>query len=209
MAPSKIHVLAPGAAPAYFDIAARRTDTPRAGRVKVLFVGGDFQRKGGPLLIESMGDLLTEQCELHVVTSQRLEPRPNVFVHNGLAPNSRDLLRLFAEADVFVLPSNAECLALVLMEATAAGLPVITTDVGALGEAVVPGSSGVIIQPGDGASLRQALTMLVKDSARRQAMGRAGHALAMEKFNAQRNNRALLDLVVEHATSVRTGRRAA
>jgi glycosyltransferase involved in cell wall biosynthesis len=132
-----------------------------------------------------------------------------VVVHNGLAPNSPELLRLFSEADLFVLPSYAECLAVVLMEATAAGLPIITTDVGALGEAVEPRTSGLVIPAGNGGALRSALETLLRDSALRQQMGRAGHALARRKFDAHRNNRALLDLVVEHATTLTALRRAA
>jgi glycosyltransferase involved in cell wall biosynthesis len=206
--PAKIHVLAPGAAPAYFEIGERRAPS-EAEKLKVLFVGGDFERKGGPLLLDAMGGLLTQRCELHLVTSGSVPPRTNVVVHNGLAPNSPELLRLFSEADLFVLPSYAECLAVVLMEATAAGLPIITTDVGALGEAVEPRTSGLVIPAGNGGALRSALETLLRDSALRQQMGRAGHALARRKFDAHRNNRALLDLVVEHATTLTALRRAA
>jgi glycosyltransferase involved in cell wall biosynthesis len=207
---ARIHVLAPGAAPAYFRIGERRQPaTAPNQRVKVLFVGGDFERKGGPLLLDSIGDLLRDRCELHLVTSKTMEPQPHVYVHSGVTANSPELLRLFAKADLFVLPSYAECLAVVLMEASAAGLPIITTDVGALGEAVQPGQSGLIMQAGNGAALRQSLELLVNNSALREQMGRAGFALAQRKFDAQRNNRALLDLVVEHATPLKALRRAA
>jgi glycosyltransferase involved in cell wall biosynthesis len=206
----KIHVLAPGAAAAYFRIGARRqAATERSGRVKVLFVGGDFDRKGGPLLLEAMRDLLNTQSELHLVTAHQVEPRPNVYVHQGLTANSRELSRLFSEADLFVLPSYAECLAVVLMEASAAGLPIITTNVGALGEAVEHGRSGFTIAAGDVRALHHSIKLLAGNSALRQRMGRAGFALAQRKFDAQRNNQALLDLVVGHATTSRSIRRAA
>src|SRR5207249_9262504 len=117
---------------------------------------------------------LGQHVELHVVTGSAIEPRPNVHVHTGLAPNGPDLLRLFSEADLFVLPSHAECLAVVLMEATAAGLPIITTDVGALGEAVEPRNSGLVIPASNGVALRSALETLVHDRELRQQMGRAG-----------------------------------
>jgi glycosyltransferase involved in cell wall biosynthesis len=85
---------------------------------------------------------------------------------------------LFATADLFVLPSHADCLAMVLMEATAAGLPVVTTDVGALAEAVRDGESGLLIPPEDGRALQQALA---------------------KKFDARRNDGALFDLVMDVA----------
>lgn len=201
--PARVRVIAPGAARAYFQIGERRPDHAATGDaarpVRLLFVGGDFHRKGGPLLLECMRGSLADHCELHIVTQQAVAPQRNVHVYTGLEANSPQLLRLFAEADLFVLPSLGECLAIVLMEATASGLPVITTSVGALGEAVNSGESGLLVRPGDVAALRRAIEMLVDDPPLRQRMGRAGHALARQTFDADRNGRALLDLVVEAA----------
>src|SRR5712691_2548333 len=98
-------------------------------------------------------------------------------MHPGLTANSPELVRLFGEADMFVLPSHAECLAVVLMEATAAGLPVITTRVGGLAEAVQPGRSGFLMHAGDGSALRSALETLAADAGLRERMGRAGYEL--------------------------------
>jgi glycosyltransferase involved in cell wall biosynthesis len=205
----RISVLAPGAAPAYFEIGGRRQTHAPDQLVRVLFVGGDFVRKGGEQLLEAFGrGEFAQRAELHLVTNHPLDARPNVFVHRGLGPNSSELLRLFEQADVFVLPSFAECLAVVLMEATAAALPVITTDVGALAEAVEPGRSGLVIAAGDTHALRASLETLIGDAPGRQRMGQAGHALAQRKFHSLRNNHALLDLVVEAAES-QTTRRAA
>jgi glycosyltransferase involved in cell wall biosynthesis len=218
----RIRVIAPGAAPAYFEIGHRRhasgdaamdVAAPRSARddnlIRLLFVGGDFRRKGGHLLLEALRGPLSERCELHIVTRERVAPQPNVHVHHGLGPNSPELLRLFAESDVFVLPSLGECLAVVLMEATAAGLPVITTRVGALAEAVRPGESGLLVPTGDPGALREALVALVDDSSIRRRMGRAGLALADAKFDAARNNQAILDLLVEVACVRDNERRAA
>jgi glycosyltransferase involved in cell wall biosynthesis len=206
----KINVLAPGAAQAYFDIGERR-QAPRAeAPVRILFVGGDFLRKGGQHLLDAFTlDSFARPAELHLVTNHPVALRENVVVHRGLQPNSAELLRLFETADVFVLPSFAECLAVVLMEATAAGLPVITTDVGALAEAVQPGTSGLLVRPGGTGGLRRALDTLIGDAELRLRMGRAGHALAQRKFESQRNNHALLDLVVQAAASKSMARRAA
>jgi glycosyltransferase involved in cell wall biosynthesis len=204
--PARIVVLAPGAAPAYFELGQHRMqggEHPVASPVRLLFVGGDFERKGGTVLLEALGGELGERCELHVVTQAPVEPRPNVHVHRGLAPNSAELRRLFAEADVFVLPSRGECLAIALMEATAAGLPVVTTAIGALPEAVLPDVSGLVVPADDAAALRAAVAVLVADPARRVRMGRAGHRLAHARFNAQRNNRYLLGLLAESGSTDR------
>jgi glycosyltransferase involved in cell wall biosynthesis len=205
---ARTHVIAPGAAPEFFDLGDQRLCRSAAsaaleGRtpdgedrlVRLLFVGADFERKGGPLLLECMRQGLAERCELHVVTKTDVAPQPNVYVHRGIRPNSAQLYDLFAQADVFVLPSYAECLAIVLMEATAAGLPVVTTGVGALREAVVEGESGMVIPAGDVRALWHALTTLAGDRLLRRRMSVAGLTLARQKFDARRNNRALLDVV--------------
>jgi glycosyltransferase involved in cell wall biosynthesis len=119
------------------------------------------------------------------------------------------MLRHFEQADLFVLPSLGECLAVVLMEATAAGLPVVTTDVGALGEAVRPAETGLVVPPSDVRALREALSTLLNDPTRRRSMGRAGHDLARQRFDARANNHSLLDLVAEHVRrGARPGRAA-
>jgi glycosyltransferase involved in cell wall biosynthesis len=209
----RIRVHAPGAAGEFFDIGRARlgaADATQRGRpVRLLFVGGDFERKGGPALLECVRGALANRCELHLVTNARVQAQPGVFVHKNLGPNSAALRQLYAEADVFVLPTNADCLAVVLMEATAAALPVITTNVGALPEAVRPGESGLLIPAGDTAALASALSSLVDDAQQRRRLGRAAHALAVEKFDAHRNNRALLDLVLDLTQARNDSRRAA
>ena len=143
------------------------------------------------------------------MTRDPVPQTPGVTVHHGVGPNSPELLRLFERADLFVLPSLGECLAVVLMEATAAGLPVVTTSVGALGEAVRPGESGLLVSPKDVRALAAALSTLVHDPARRRSMGRAGHDLARQRFDARANNHSLLDLVAEHVRrGARPGRAA-
>jgi glycosyltransferase involved in cell wall biosynthesis len=209
----RVRVLAPGAAAQYFDIGRARLAGQASANderpVRILFVGGDFKRKGGPELLECMREDFGRPCELHVVTQSDVPPQASVVVHRGLTPNSPELLRLFATADLFVLPTHAECLAVVLMEATAAALPVITTRVGALDEAVVDRKSGLVVTPGNRVELRAALQSLVGDADRRRAMSHAAFDRARDKFDAQHNNRLLLDLVAEMAESRSEPRRAA
>ena len=210
----RIRVLAPGAGDGFFALGQRRLEQQPiearpGGPVRILFVGGDWTRKGGQVLLEALAGLPSGSWHLDVVTREHVPAAPGVTVHHGVGPNSPELLRLFADADLFVLPSLGECLAVVLMEATAASLPVITTDVGALAEAVRPSETGLIVPPKDVSALRQALDALLHDPARRRAMGRAGHALARTLFDARANNHALLDLVAEHVRlGARPGRAA-
>jgi glycosyltransferase involved in cell wall biosynthesis len=193
----RITVVAPGAAQLYFRIGeARRPSTDSSRPVRLLFVGGDFARKGGYELLEAVTDARTARpFELHIVTRDAVAPIPRVFVHNGVRPNSTELFKFFREADVFVLPSHGECLSVALMEASAARLPLISTPVGALGEAAIHGQTALVVPPGDAGSLRGAIEALVDDEALRWRLGDGAHALARVKFDADRNNEVLLDLL--------------
>jgi glycosyltransferase involved in cell wall biosynthesis len=88
----------------------------------------------------------------------------------------------FAAADVFVLPSYSEGLSNALMEAVAAGLPVIAARVGALPECVAHGENGFLIEPGDSESLGKHLAELANDPGLRLRMGKASRALCEKKF---------------------------
>lgn len=197
----RIHVIAPGAAHAYFRIGeARRPSGDPDRPVRLLFVGGDFARKGGPELVQAFRAVQArEKCELHIVTRDDVSPAPNVFVHR-VRPNTAELFQLFRDADVFVLPSYGECLSVALMEAAAAGLPIVSTAVGALDEAAVHGRNALVVRPGDTGSLGAALGLLVEDRALRERLGRESHVLAKAKFDADRNNGRILDLVATLAT---------
>lgn len=191
----RIVVIAPGASAGYFAIGGRRSPTDPGRPVRLLFVGGDFVRKGGLRLLDAVRAARTRRAfELHVVTRDAVPPTPGVVVHHGVGPNSPELLALFAGSDVFVLPTLGECLSVALMEAAAAGLPIIATDVGALSEAAVDGRSALVVPPGEPVSLRIAIERLVDDVSIRARLGRGAHALARAKFDADRNNRAILEL---------------
>ncbi|HZQ37620.1 MAG TPA: glycosyltransferase family 4 protein, partial [Dehalococcoidia bacterium] len=161
----------------------------------LLFVGGDFARKGGPLLLEAMRRGLARHCDLDVVTAAPVPAAPATTVHTGLGPNDPRLLALYRDADVFVLPTFADCLAVVLAEAMAAALPIVTTRVAAQPEAVRDGESGLIVPPGDGDALGAAIQRLVDDPELRRRFGRSGRAIAEQRFDAHRNADRLLDVV--------------
>jgi glycosyltransferase involved in cell wall biosynthesis len=77
----------------------------------------------------------------------------------------------------------------------AAGLPVVSTRVGALSEVVQDGVTGLLISPGDGDALARALTTLVEDPHLRRSMGARGAQRAAERFDALANGRRLLALL--------------
>jgi starch synthase len=90
------------------------------------------------------------------------------------------LLREMSEADVFVFPSLFEGFALVILEAMAAGLPVITTPNTAGPDLIEDGKEGLIVPAGDVEALRTAMESLLNNPERARAMGRAAHEKAKE-----------------------------
>jgi glycosyltransferase involved in cell wall biosynthesis len=166
------------------------------GKLRLLFVGGDFRRKGGDLLLDVFRHRLADYCELDLVTNAPLPALPpGVRAHRGVVPNSAPLRDLFAAADVFVLPSRADCLAVVLMEAAAACLPIVTTGVGALPEAVHDGKNGMVIAPDDGIALGDAILRLHAEPELRARMGEVSYRLAQERFDARKSAHRLLALL--------------
>jgi glycosyltransferase involved in cell wall biosynthesis len=97
-----------------------------------------------------------------------------------------DVPELLAACDLFVLPSLYEGLPLSVLEAMAASRPVVATDVGGTGEAVVQGETGLLVRPGAPAELGEAIRALLGDRARAARMGLAGQARAARDFSTRR-----------------------
>lgn len=179
--------------------ARRSSDQP----VRILFVGGDLTRKGGHVLIEAVSRLRTDAAlptvELHLVTNAPVVPSPGVFVHAGMAPNSPELVAHYHAADIFCLPTFGDCLPMVLAEAAAAGLPLVSTDVGAIHEIVRPDETGILVRPSDVEGLGEALRRLVADPVLRSRFGEAARGLAEREHDARANAQRLVTLLAEVA----------
>ncbi|MEJ2888092.1 glycosyltransferase [Actinomycetospora aeridis] len=94
----------------------------------------------------------------------------------------RDVVRLLAGADVFALSSNHEAVPLSIMEAMAQGLPVVSTDVGAIRDLLTDGEEGYLVDRGDAATLGARLRKLADDPDLRAAMGERARVRAHRDF---------------------------
>lgn len=92
-----------------------------------------------------------------------------------------DVPQLLAGMDVFVLPSRTEGYSLALVEASAAALPIVATDVGGNAEIVQDGQTGLVVPAGDDARLAAAMAELGRDPTRREALGRQARAWALRE----------------------------
>lgn len=181
-----------------------RADAP----VKILFVGVDFERKGGPLLLQAFRALRPLGVELHLVTGGPAVAEPGVFVYNQLRANSPELRALYHQCDIFALPTYADCLPMVLSEAGAAGLPVVSTTVAAIPELVRQHETGLLVPAGDARSLEDALRRLVRQPELRLQLGERASAHISRTFDAKRNAGRLLDLLKGEVDMARMHMRA-
>src|SRR5262249_40110107 len=141
---------------------------------------------------------LSGLCELDIVTKDpSVRGAEAVRVHTGLSPGDALLRQLFAEADVFVMPTQGDATPFAILEAMACCLPVVTTRVGALHERVENGVTGLVVPPGDPLALADAVTALATDRERLNALGRAGRARVECSFEAETNYKRLIRLLKE------------
>lgn len=185
---------------------------PSDRRPTVVFVGHQLERKGGRRLIEVHQRYLRDRCDLVLVTSERVEPLPGVRVESGVTAGSDRLWEVLSGADVMCFPSTIDQAPNAVLEASAAGLPVVAHPVGAIAEMVRDGVSGLLVPPEDPTALLTALSTLLDDPARAQRMGLAGRAHVRSCYDmrtaADRLVTVLTDAVHAHRASRRVGGRA-
>lgn len=181
--PQRIEVIAPGVDLSLWRPYARSGVVP----LRILFVGGDFYRKGGATLLDAFRALPRGAAELHIVTRTEIPAEAGVHTYSKMRPNSPELIALYRTSDVFVLPSEAEAFGIAAVEACATGLTVIATAVGGLIDVVEDGRSGYVIPVGDPAALNDRLRRLINSPMLRVQMGRAARERAARFFDAQTN----------------------
>ncbi|HUZ80315.1 MAG TPA: glycosyltransferase family 4 protein [Thermoplasmata archaeon] len=174
------------------DFLPRRGPRPDAGPVTILYVGRiDPEQKGLDDLLRAVA--LLERPE---AVSVRLVGEDwggatalrslatglgidHVIIWTGAVPQD-SLRREYASADLFVLPSHFEPFGIVLLEAMAAGLPVLATRVGGIPEVVADGVTGSLVPSGDPSALAHALDRLASDPLLRTRLGDCGRTRALD-----------------------------
>jgi glycosyltransferase involved in cell wall biosynthesis len=158
--------------------------------------------KGIADMVDALPAVVPFHPSTHYVVVGNGSQRPNLErIVAGLGLEDRvlftgarsDIPRLLAAADVFVLPSHTEALPTVLIEAMAAGLPVVATEVGGIPEMVDRGSSALLVPPHSPAMLADAVCRLFSSPIQSAAMGRAGRRIASERFDLDRQAARLVD----------------
>ncbi len=185
----RLHIIHCGVDPALFK------PVEHTGKgTRLLTVGRMASVKGMPVLLDAIKQLHIEHPDLTLTVvgdgperkafEQHAETLGISSAVNFVGYQSQAQVReRLSETDVFVLPSFAEGVPVVLMEAMAAGVPPVTTRIAGVAELIDNGASGLLVPPGDGASLAEAISSLLNDPDKRSAFGRVGREKVSNEFN--------------------------
>tara|TARA_R110002072_G_scaffold1983_1_gene16181 strand:+ start:3682 stop:4917 length:1236 start_codon:yes stop_codon:yes gene_type:complete len=189
---SKIHVVHCGVQPTEFEPAPQRPEGKH-----ILFVGRLVEDKGIGVLLKALARLKQrhESATLTLVgdgpdreaftrLAERLGLSDAVNFHGHQDPAR--IKKTLKTADLFVLPSFAEGIPVVLMEAMATALPVVSTDISGIPELVETGVSGLLVPPGDVDALAQALDRLLSDFEERFRMAHEGRKKVLAHFDVDK-----------------------
>jgi len=161
-------------------------DGNRHSGLNVVFVGREPIRKGGDIAISAFERLHADFDDARLIYVGRLPPlhsRPDWLVHYQEV--SRPLLeRIYAEGDVFFLPTRSEAYGLGIVEAMSHGLPVVASSIASIPEIVDDGESGYLARDLEG--YVYALGRLLEDPNRREAMGRRSAERAIKEHDPRR-----------------------
>jgi glycosyltransferase involved in cell wall biosynthesis len=152
------------------------------GNRRILFVGGDWERKGGPVLAQAFAEVLKVLPDAQLTIAGA---RPQLNLPNctelGHVPVA-EMSAHFARASVFCLPTLLEPFGISVLEAMTHRLPVVATDGGALPDMVSDGVTGRLVAAGDARQLADALIELLGQPARCREFGEAGYRLVQERY---------------------------
>lgn len=171
----------------YVGVNVKTSDLAKAEKgiegKNILFVGLDWERKGGPDLVEAFKQVLEvyPDAQLTIVGCQPQIGLPNCRILGRLPVE--EVQRHYAEAAIFCLPTHLEPFGVVFVEAMANRLPIVATNIGAIPDFVQEGENGYLVAPGRTNDLARALIDLLADPEKRKRFGERSYALSVERYN--------------------------
>lgn len=179
------------------DTAAIRPSPEPPGPIRIAFVGRMLEDKGVRTLVDAFEVLRQQGVDAELVLAGEPDPEnptsisPEELAEWGRRPgitvagHVTDIAGLWAQAHIAVLPSRREGLPKSLLEAAAAGRPMVAADVPGCREVVIHETTGLLARVDNPPSFAVALTRLVRDPALRQRFGAAARAMAETRFSSQ------------------------
>jgi UDP-glucose:(heptosyl)LPS alpha-1,3-glucosyltransferase len=170
----------------------------------LLFVAsGDWKRKGLELVLQALAVMRDRSINLLVVGREDLPYYESLAERLGVRSQvtftgfSSEVERYYAAADVFVYPSRYETFALVVLEASASGLPCVVTRVSGVEERIVDGVNGLFVEL-DGADIAAKLRMLLDDPSMARRLGMSAKE-SSRSYSRQRVATSIFEILKEQA----------
>ncbi|MGI0090849.1 MAG: glycosyltransferase family 4 protein [Nitrososphaerales archaeon] len=183
----KIQVVPPGIRIPSIDSCVQRNDET----VRILFVGRNFDRKGGSQLLSAFEKLCLKYDNLTLVikTKRRVDIPVSLkgkieLINTEIS--TEQLSQLYGSSDIYVSPTLWEPFGLTNVEAMSYGLPVVASRHYAIPEIVEDGQTGFLFQTGNVDDLVSKLVPLIEDEGLRKQMGSAGRSRAIENFSSEK-----------------------
>jgi glycosyltransferase involved in cell wall biosynthesis len=208
----KFHVCRLGIDPNLFSPLPRKTDSAGEssdGVFEILCVGRLTPAKGQHLLLDALRQLLDQGRNVRLrlagngpdelslrAHSARLNLASHVVFEGAV--NQDRIRSVYAQANVFCLPSFAEGLPVVLMEAMSMEIPCVTTSITGIPELITQGIEGLLVPPSDLDALVQALATLMDYDGLRSSMAMNGRKRILAQYDLRTNVEALASIFVEH-----------
>ena len=207
----KLHVCRLGIDPNLFSPLPRDPTSPGKsdGIFEILCVGRLTPAKGQHLLLDALRQLLDQGRNVRLRLAGNGPDEPSLRAHSARlnladrvvfeGPVNQDRIRsVYAQADLFCLPSFAEGLPVVLMEAMSMGIPCVTTAITGIPELIRDGIDGLLVPPSDLNALVHALATLIDDDALRSSIAINGRKRILAQYDLRTNVEALAAIFAEH-----------
>jgi len=163
--------------------------------IRFLFIGIDFYRKGGPILLEAFENLekVYPNIRLDLVTNlpEKIKIKNDKICYIPANISREQVNTLYLKDHVFVLPTLAEGFGMVIVEAMAFGLPVITTNISAIPEIFKDEKSGFLVPPNNLKVLEERMRFLIEDKNLRIKMGKNAWQRAKSVFSLEKMQESL------------------
>jgi glycosyltransferase involved in cell wall biosynthesis len=196
VASSKVYFLPGGVHASFIAQFTDQSITRKSGELQILFIGGrDPVRKGIFDVLKAYSTVVSKYKNSRLVLTgggnveDAIKQAADQEIMDCISflsyVSESQKIDLYKSAAMLILPSYQEGLPYVILEALAAGLPVITTPVGGIPDVVVDDVNGFLIQPGDYAALAQKILLLCGDRPLRERMGQANKEKILSQYSEQ------------------------
>jgi len=164
----------------------------RSAHCRLLFLGVDWQRKGGEIAFETLLKLEELAIQAELIVCGCIPPKEFSHERMTVIPylNKKDekqrqkIEKLFETSDFLLLPTRSECYGMVFCEASAFGLPVISTDTGGVSGAVKHGENGFLLpSSARGAEYAEVIAKIYRDERRYAELVRSSRAAFEGRLN--------------------------